>query len=119
MQAGATRVGTNVCVIIKKTVGISMGEGNTHDNVSALLLGALDIANPDVTDDVSLMEVDSSVAPETEILTHPIFHQHHSKMQILCQCKITIGRINDTYPATYSYLPRYLITMIRTHEFWV
>ena len=83
VQARAASVGANVRVIDEKTVGISMGEGITRGDVSALLSGAFGIVNPDVSADVSLMEVDASVARKTEILTHPIFHKHHSETQML------------------------------------
>ena len=83
VQARAANVGANVRVIDEKTVGISMGEGITRGDVSALLSGAFGIVNPDVSADVSLMEVDASVARKTEILTHPIFHKHHSETQML------------------------------------
>jgi glycine dehydrogenase len=83
VQAGAASVGANVRVIDEKTVGISMGEGITRGDVSSLLSGAFGISNPDVSADVSLLEVDASVARKTEILTHPIFRKHHSETQML------------------------------------
>ena len=92
VQAGAVSVGANVRIIDDKTVGISMGEGITRDDVSALLSGAFGINSPDVSADVSLMEVDKSVARETEILTHPIFHQHHSETQMLRYLKTLENR---------------------------
>ena len=92
VQAGAVSVGSNVRIIDEKTVGISMGEGITRDDISSLLSGAFGIASPDVSADVSLMEVDSSVARETEILTHPIFHQHHSETQMLRYLKTLENR---------------------------
>ena len=92
VQAGAASVGANVRVIDENTVGISMGEGITRDDVSALLSGAFGIASPDVTADVSLMDVDAAVARETEILTHPIFRQHHSETQMLRYLKALENR---------------------------
>ena len=83
VQAGAASIGANVRVIDEKTVGISMGEGITRGDVSSLLSGAFGISNPDVSADISLMEVDASVARKTEILTHPIFSTHHSETQML------------------------------------
>lgn len=83
VQAGAASIGANVRVIDEKTVGISMGEGITRGDVSSLLSGAFGISDPDVSADVSLMEVDASVARKSEILTHPIFHKHHSETQML------------------------------------
>ena len=92
VQAGAASVGANVRVIDENTVGISMGEGITRDDVSALLSGAFGIASPDVTADISLMDVDAAVARETEILTHPIFRQHHSETQMLRYLKALENR---------------------------
>jgi glycine dehydrogenase len=92
VQAGAVGVGANVRVIDDVTVGISMGEGITRGDVSALLSGAFGISDPDVTADVSLTEVDPSVARDTEIMTHPIFHQHHSETQMLRYLKALENR---------------------------
>jgi len=92
VQEGAVSVGANVRVIDEKTVGISMGEGITRDDLSALLSGGFGIANPDVSADASLMEVDQSVARETDILTHPIFRQHHSETQMLRYLKTLENR---------------------------
>ena len=50
------------------------------------------LTSPDVSADISLMEVDKSVARETEILTHPIFHQHHSETQMLRYLKTLENR---------------------------
>jgi len=92
VQAGAESVGANVRVIDENTVGISMGEGITRGDVVALLSGAFGISNPDVSADVSLMEVDASVARKTDILTHPIFHKHHSETQMLRYLKTLENR---------------------------
>ena len=92
VQAGAVGVGANVRVIDDVTVGVSMGEGITRGDVSALLSGAFGISDPDVTADVSLTEVDPSVARDTEIMTHPIFHQHHSETQMLRYLKALENR---------------------------
>eukprot|EP00957_Ditylum_brightwellii_P168048 12792805-Ditylum_brightwellii.AAC.1 len=83
VQAGAVSVGANVRMINENTVGVSMGEGITRDDLAALLSGAFGITNPDMSADVSLMEVDPSYAREGEILTHPIFNTHHSETQML------------------------------------
>jgi len=92
VQAGATSVGANVRVIDENTVGISMGESITRDDVSALLQKAFGISSPDLSADISLTEVDSSVARENDILTHPIFHQHHSETQMLRYLKTLENR---------------------------
>ena len=83
VQAGAVSVGANVRVIDNDTVGISMGEGITRDDLVALLSGAFSIANADVTADASLTRIESKYAREGEILTHPIFRLHRSETQML------------------------------------
>ena len=92
VQQGAASVGANVRVIDENTVGISMGEGITRDDLLALLTGGFAVTNPDVSADVSLTEVDKSVARETEILSHPIFQQHHSETQMLRYLKTLENR---------------------------
>ena len=83
VQSGAVRVGANVRFIDDHTVGIAMGEGITRDDLSDLLSGAFKISSPDVSADESLTKIESKYAREGEILTHPIFRQHHSETQML------------------------------------
>jgi glycine dehydrogenase len=83
VQAGAASVGANVRIIDASTVGIAMGEGITRDDLAGLLNGAFKIASPDVSADDSLTNIESKYAREGEILTHPIFRQHHSETQML------------------------------------
>ena len=84
VQAGAAEAGANVRIIDDNTVGVSMGEGITRDDLFALLCGAFRLEAPDVTAmDDSLTTVPSKHAREGEILTHPIFHQHRSETQML------------------------------------
>lgn len=92
VQAGAESVGANVRVLDGRTVGISMGEGITRDDLAALLKGAFKIQNPDVSADASLTEVDPKVARSGEILTHPIFRQHHSETKMLRYLKALENR---------------------------
>ena len=92
VQAGAVAVGANVRVIDDTTVGIAMGEGFSRDDIADLLSSAFKITDPDVSADMSLTEVDPSVAREGEILTHPIFHQHHSETQMLRYLKTLENR---------------------------
>lgn len=92
VQAGAVSVGANVRIIDENTVGISMGEGITRDDLSALLKGAFKISSPDVSADDSLSNVEPSVAREGEILTHPIFRMHHSESQMLRYLKTLENR---------------------------
>ena len=92
VQEGAVRVGANVRIIDDSTVAISMGEGITRDDIATLLTGAFGVANPDVSADMSLTEVDGSVARQGEILTHPIFRQHHSETQMLRYLKTLENR---------------------------
>lgn len=88
VQAGAVKVGANVRIIDNCTVGISMGEGITRDDLCELLRVAFRLDAPDMTasvddDDYSLTRVPSKYAREGEILTHPIFRQYHSETQML------------------------------------
>jgi glycine dehydrogenase len=83
VQTGAASAGANVRIINDTTVGVSMGEGITRDDLSALLSGAFKIASPDVSADESLTRIESKYAREGEILEHPIFHQHRSETQML------------------------------------
>jgi len=92
VQAGAVSIGANVRIIDESTVGISMGEGITRDDIAALLTGAFKVAAPDVTADASMTEVDASCAREGEILEHPIFRQHHSETQMLRYLKALENR---------------------------
>ena len=82
VQDGAASVGANVRIIDEATVGISMGEGITRDDLQTLLKGAFGI-DANMSADESLTHVDPSVAREGDILTHPIFNQHHSETQML------------------------------------
>lgn len=130
VQAGAVKVGANVRVVDDKTVGISMGEGITRDDISALLTGAFGIAHPDVSADVSLTEVDASVARDSEILTHPIFCQHHSETQMLRYLKalenrdlalnhsmISLGSCTMKLNATAEMIPVTWPTFANIHPF--
>jgi glycine dehydrogenase len=83
VQSGAASVGANVRILDDNTVGISMGEGITRSDLSDLLSGAFKISSPDVSADESLTKIESKYAREGEILTHPIFRQHHSETQML------------------------------------
>jgi glycine dehydrogenase len=83
VQAGAVSVGANVRIIDDNTVGISMGEGITRDDLFALLSESFKVDAPDVTADDSMTNIESKYAREGEILTHPIFRQHHSETQML------------------------------------
>ena len=62
VQEGAVRAGANVRVIDDTTVGISMGEGITRDDLRALLSSAFNVSDPDVSADASLANVDGSVS---------------------------------------------------------
>eukprot|EP00585_Thalassiosira_rotula_P013497 CAMPEP_0196132250 /NCGR_PEP_ID=MMETSP0910-20130528/1958_1 /TAXON_ID=49265 /ORGANISM="Thalassiosira rotula, Strain GSO102" /LENGTH=1027 /DNA_ID=CAMNT_0041391847 /DNA_START=143 /DNA_END=3226 /DNA_ORIENTATION=+ len=130
VQAGAAKAGANVRIVNETNVGISMGEGITRDDVSSLLSGAFGIASPDVSADVSLTEVDPSVARESEILTHPIFHQHHSETQMLRYLKalenrdlalnhsmISLGSCTMKLNATSEMIPVTWPTFANIHPF--
>ncbi|KAI2501938.1 glycine cleavage system-like protein [Fragilaria crotonensis] len=92
VQAGAVSVGANVRIIDDNTVCISMGEGISREDLGKLLTGAFKVANPDLTADSSLMELDAKHAREGEILEHPIFRLHHSETQMLRYLKALENR---------------------------
>mmetsp|Transcript_12744 Transcript_12744/g.19097 ORF Transcript_12744/g.19097 Transcript_12744/m.19097 type:complete len:1009 (+) Transcript_12744:139-3165(+) len=92
VQDGAVSVGANVRIIDDHTVGISMGEGITREKVEMLLKGAFKIQDPDISADMSLTDVDPTVARDGEILEHPIFRQHHSETQMLRYLKTLENR---------------------------
>jgi len=92
VQAGAVSVGANVRIIDENTVGIATGEGITREDISALLSGAFGITNADVSAEASMMDVDACCARNGEILTHPIFRQHHSETQMLRYLKALENR---------------------------
>jgi len=130
VQEGAVSVGANVRVIDETTVGISMGEGITRQDLSALLEGAFGIQNADVSADMSLTHVDDSVAREGEILTHPIFRQHHSESQMLRYLKtlenrdlslnhsmISLGSCTMKLNATAEMIPVTWPTLCDIHPF--
>lgn len=92
VQAGAVSVGANVRIVDESTVGISMGEGISRDDIKALLSGAFKIASPDVSADDSLKNVDSDCARDGDIMLHPIFRMHHSETQMLRYLKTLENR---------------------------
>jgi len=130
VQDGAVSVGANVRVIDENTVGISMGEGMRREDITQLLQGAFNISNPDVSADMSLTEVDTSVAREGEILEHPIFRQHHSETQMLRYLKalenrdlslnqsmISLGSCTMKLNATSEMIPVTWPTLCNIHPF--
>ncbi|GFH45695.1 hypothetical protein CTEN210_02169 [Chaetoceros tenuissimus] len=130
VQAGAEAVGANVRIIDDNTVGLSMGEGITRDDLKMLLAGAFGIVNPDVSADASLTEVDPSVARQGEILEHPIFRQHHSETQMLRYLKalenrdlalnhsmISLGSCTMKLNATSEMVPVTWPTFCNIHPF--
>mmetsp|Transcript_21219 Transcript_21219/g.30014 ORF Transcript_21219/g.30014 Transcript_21219/m.30014 type:complete len:1012 (-) Transcript_21219:198-3233(-) len=130
VQEGAVAVGANVRVIDENTVGVSMGEGITRDDIKVLLSGAFGVADADVTADASMTEVDQSVAREGEILEHPIFHQHHSETQMLRYLKalenrdlslnhsmISLGSCTMKLNATSEMIPITWPTLCNIHPF--
>lgn len=92
IQAGAVSVGANVRLIDDNTVGLSTGEGITRSDLESLLKAAFKIADPDMSADESLTNMDDSCAREGEILTHPIFRMHHSETQMLRYLKTLENR---------------------------
>lgn len=92
IQAGAASVGANVRIIDEKTVGISMGEGITRDDLRQLLKGAFKVSSPDLSADESLTTLEHGYARDGEILAHPIFNMHHSETQMLRYLKALENR---------------------------
>lgn len=92
VQAGAASVGANVRIVDESTVGISMGEGITRDDLKALLSGAFKVSNADVSADDSLVSVDAAYARDGDIMVHPIFRMHHSETQMLRYLKTLENR---------------------------
>ncbi|GMI15887.1 hypothetical protein TrLO_g12101 [Triparma laevis f. longispina] len=81
--ASAAAAGFNVRIVDSTTVGISMGEGITREDLAGLLTSGFGIASPDLACGDQLTEVAADRARSGEILTHPIFHQHRSESQML------------------------------------
>jgi len=130
VQAGAASVGANVRIVDENTVGISMGEGISREDIGSLLTGAFNIASPDVSADITLTEVDESVAREGDILEHPIFRQHHSETQMLRYLKalenrdlalnhsmISLGSCTMKLNATSEMIPITWPTFCNIHPF--
>jgi glycine dehydrogenase len=92
VQAGAVAVGANVRIIDESTVGISMGEGITRDDLGQLLAGAFGVTDADLSADATLLDLSPAHARQGEILTHPIFRQHHSETQMLRYLKVLENR---------------------------
>jgi len=92
VQHGAASVGANVRIVDESTVGISMGEGITRDDLKALLSGAFKVTGADVSADDSMKDVDAAYARDGEIMTHPIFRMHHSETQMLRYLKTLENR---------------------------
>jgi glycine dehydrogenase len=93
IQNAAASVGANVRLINESTVGISMGEGITRNDVQTLLSGAFKVPNADVTaDDDTLTVVAAPFTRDGDILVHPIFRMHHSETQMLRYLKMLENR---------------------------
>ena len=111
-QRRAVAVGANVRIIDGDSIGISMGEGITREDLAALL-GAL-IAAPNTAADntnntnnndqmdinleapLELRQIDARHArsddTNNELLAHPIFRQHHSETRMLRYLKALENR---------------------------
>ena len=93
VQAKAAAVGANVRIIDNNTVGISMGEGITRDDVNTLLSGAFAVTSIDMSADPILTSIaEPSMAREGDVLVHPIFRKHHSETQMLRYLKTLENR---------------------------
>ena len=128
IQQRAVSIGANVRIIDDNNVTISMGEGITKDDLSALLSGAFQISNPDMSiDDI---DMNAKYARDSEILTHPIFHKHHSETQMLRYLKalenrdlalnhsmISLGSCTMKLNATSEMIPVTWPTICNMHPF--
>merc|ERR1719203_823469 len=130
VQAGAVSVGANVRLVDENTISISMGEGITREDLSALLSGAFKITTPDVAASDDLKKLDEKFAREGEILTHPIFRKHHSETQMLRYLKelenkdlslahsmISLGSCTMKLNATSEMIPVTWPTICDMHPF--
>ena len=82
VQDKCSEAGCNVRIIDDTTVGISMGEGITGEDLASLL-GAFGISDPDLSADESMTALEGGYARECAILTHPIFNSHHSETKMM------------------------------------
>merc|ERR1719183_1549951 len=82
IQDACAAAGANVRIIDETTVGISMGEGITREDL-VVLLGCFGVVDPDVSADETMTTLEGGFDRECAILTHPIFNMHHSETQML------------------------------------
>jgi len=84
-QQKAAAVGANVRIIDEDTIGISMGEGITREDLKALLSALIcdTSINVEASLDDSSLKISNEYERQGEILSHPIFRQHHSETQML------------------------------------
>ncbi|MFL6588227.1 MAG: aminomethyl-transferring glycine dehydrogenase [Luteimonas sp.] len=83
LHAGARDAGFNLRVIDASSVGVSLDETTTRDEVVALakLFGAdIDIEALDTSTADALPK---ALARDTKFLTHPVFNTHHSEHELL------------------------------------
>jgi len=95
VHARAREGGFNLREIDARTVGLSLDETTTRDDVASLLailsggvassdLDALDAATPDA--------IPAALARHTTYLAHPVFHQHRSETRMLRYLRHLAGR---------------------------
>ncbi|REK70078.1 glycine dehydrogenase (aminomethyl-transferring) [Aeromicrobium endophyticum] len=76
----AREIGIHLRLVDADHVGVSTNEATTVEHVEAVL-GAFDAAGPDWTADDTSLPAD--LLRTDDILTHPVFHEHHSETQML------------------------------------
>ena len=92
LHTKAREAGFNLRAIDGTTVGISLDETTTRDEVVALaqLFGA--DADIDALDGATADALPTSLARDTTFLTHPVFNTHHSEHELLRYMRMLADR---------------------------
>ncbi|TDK33524.1 aminomethyl-transferring glycine dehydrogenase [Luteimonas terrae] len=92
LHAKAREAGFNLRAIDGTSVGISLDETTTRDEVVALaqLFGA--DADIDALDGATADALPTSLARDTKFLTHPVFNTHHSEHELLRYMRMLADR---------------------------
>ncbi len=92
LHAKAREAGFNLRAIDRASVGISLDETTTRDEVVALakLFGA--DADIEALDGATADALPAALARDTEFLTHPVFNTHHSEHELLRYMRMLADR---------------------------
>ena len=92
LHAKAREAGFNLRAIDASSVGISLDETTTRDEVVALakLFGA--DADIEALDGATADALPASLARDTKFLTHPVFNTHHSEHELLRYMRMLADR---------------------------